>query len=326
MKKTLLSLFLISISGFVKAQTVYSFGFSGTTTEMETAGWVRTNQSAPSTATLWTVASYTPVTVNTTAVPPVQGNPFNDMEYANGQVSPTPNGQAGGANSFALVNFTSTTGAGNISNWLISPVVTVENGDVVSFWSRKGTSGTTDYPDRLELRMSTAALHANPTGGATNVGSFSTVGVTVNPTLAQGFVYPKVWTQYSFTVSGLSGPTAVKFAFRYFVTNGGPSGANSDIIGIDTFEVTRALSTDDFFAKNFSVYPNPSTGILNLASKNNTAINTIQLTDLNGRVVRNIKANSVSETQINISDLTSGLYFLNVQTDSGSGTTKVVKN
>ncbi|MBC8643735.1 T9SS type A sorting domain-containing protein [Flavobacterium lindanitolerans] len=326
MKKTLLLSLLVSVSGIANAQNVYNFGFSGTTTEMETAGWVRTNQSSPSTATLWSIASYTPVTVNLAATPAVQGNPFNDREYATGEVSPVPNGQAGGANSFAPVNYTSTTGAGDISNWLISPVVTVENGDVVSFWSRKGTSATLDFADRLELRMSTAATHTNPAGGSTNVGSFTTVGVTVNPTLATGFVYPKVWTKYSFTVSGLSGPTAVKFGFRYFVTNGGPSGDNSDLIGIDTFEVSRALSRDDFFANNFSMYPNPSTGIVNLSGKNNVAINTIQLTDLNGRVVRNINANGVSETQINISELTSGVYFLNIQTDSGTGTTKVVKN
>lgn len=326
MKKTLLSVFLLSVSGFVNAQTVYSFGFSGTTAEMETAGWMRTNQSNPITTALWSIASYTPVTVNTTVTPAIQGNPFNDRVYTNGEVSPVPNGQSGGPNSFALVNFRSTTGAGTISNWLISPVVTVQNGDVVSFWSRKGTSATDDYPDRLELRMSTAATHVNPTGGATDVGSFTTEGVTVNPTLAAGFVYPKVWTQYSFTVSGLSGPTAVKFGFRYFVTNGGPSGANSDLIGIDTFDVNRALSTDDFFANNFSLYPNPSTGIVNLTGKNNMAINTIQITDLNGRVVKNVNAKGVSETQINISDLTTGMYFLNVQTDSGSGTTKIIKN
>ncbi len=74
------------------------------------------------------------------------------------------------------------------------------------------------------------------------------------------------------------------------------------------------------------MYPNPSTGIVNLSGKNNVAINTIQLTDLNGRVVRNINANGVSETQINISELTSGVYFLNIQTDSGTGSTKIVKN
>lgn len=95
---------------------------------------------------------------------------------------------------------------------------------------------------------------------------------------------------------------------------------------IDNIVATSNLGTSDFFATNFSAYPNPSTGIVNLASKNNTAINAVQITDLNGRVVRNTNTNGVSETQINISDLTTGMYFLNVQTDSGSGTTKIIKN
>ena len=96
---------------------------------------------------------------------------------------------------------------------------------------------------------------------------------------------------------------------------------------IDDYIVTAAtLSTNDFFANNFSVYPNPSTGLVNLASKNNTTINTIQITDLNGHVVRNINTNGISETQINISDFTAGMYFLNVQTDSGSGTTKIIRS
>lgn len=298
MKKTLLSLFLLAAT-VSQGQNLLTENFD-TYTNLATAGWTSTNQSAPLGASTW-----------------AQG----------GGTAFTPGGYNGGATSFALCNYNSTTGGtGTISNWLITPVLNLQNGDVVTFYTRKGGTGAgTVYADRLELRMSSAAIHANPSTGAADVGSFTTLALSVNPDLTTTD-YPFTWTQYSYTVSGLTGVTACKLAFRYFVTNGGPTGSNSDIIGIDALSVDRTLSTDDFFAKNFSVYPNPSTGILNLASKNNTAINTIQLTDLNGRVVKNIKANSVSETQINISDLTSGLYFLNVQTDSGSGTTKVVKN
>lgn len=327
MKKTLLSLLLVPFFGM--AQNQYSYGFDGATADLTTAGWVRTNQSTPTTATLWTVASYTPVVVNSTALPPVTNLPFGNTVLPDGATCPPPNGQAGGANSFALVNFTSTTGNNTISNWLISPVVTVQNGDIVTFYSRLGKipgSAGAQFPDRLQLRMSTSATTTNPSTGATDLGSFTVLLSEVNPTLVTG-VYPQVWTQYTATISGLSAPTAVKFGFRYFVTSGGPSGANSDIIGIDTFSVDRPTAgTSDFFAKNFSVYPNPSTGIVNLASKNNASINAIQLTDLNGRVVKNLNANGVTDMQINISDLTSGVYFLNIQTDAGSGTTKIVKN
>jgi len=46
---------------------------------------------------------------------------------------------------------------------------------------------------------------------------------------------PETWTLYSATVSGLAAPVNVCVAFRYFVTQGGPSGANSHIMGVDAF-------------------------------------------------------------------------------------------
>lgn len=305
MKKTLLSLLLVPFLGF--SQNQFSFGFSGTTAAMLSAGWQSTNQSSPSTTSLWTIASYT--------------TPLTNPLFGSGNTTTVPVGQAGGNNSFALVNYTSTSGVGTISNWLITPDITVQNGDVVTFYSRKGTDGTTDYPDRLELRMSTTAT-VLPSGGSAGLGSFTTLCTTVNPSLLGGFVYPKIWTQYSYTVSGLTGPTAVKFAFRYFVTNGGPSGDNSDLIGIDTFSVDRPLSSDSFFKSNFSIYPNPVNNVLNISVKNEMTINSLSITDLNGRVV----STSSSSSTIDVSNLSSGVYFVSIETNEGKGTSKFVKN
>lgn len=329
MKKTLLSLLTLIALGSAQAQeNVYSYGFSGVTADLTTAGWTRTNQSAsPNPTAFWTIPTYTPVVVNTNATPPIQGNAFGDVAYANGQTSPVPNGQAGGGNSFVLVNYQSTqaTAGATISNWLITPDITVQDGDIVTFYSRKGTSGTTDYPDRLELRMSTAAPTVVPVG-PTGVGSFTTLGVSVNPNLVGGFVYPKVWTQYTYVVSGVPTATAVKFGFRYFVTQGGPVGTNSDIIGIDTFSVDRPTAgVSEFFKNNFSVYPNPASNVINLSSAT-TTINAVQLTDINGRIVKSMNLSNVAEAQIDISDLNSGMYFLKIKSDLGEGTTKIMKN
>ncbi|MBC7643237.1 MAG: choice-of-anchor J domain-containing protein, partial [Flavobacterium sp.] len=245
MKKILLSLALIVSFGTLNAQNIYNYGFSGTTANLTTAGWVRTNQSTvtPPTAastTLWTVSSYAAVTVSAT-----QTNlPFGNTVLPTGSTCPPPNGQAGGANSFALVNYTSTsstlaTGA-TISNWLISPMITVNNGDVVTFYSRRGKipgSAGAGFADRMQLRISTdGAFSVDPSTGPTDTGSYSIVAADINPALAAAG-YPDVWTQYSYTMTGLTGPTASKFAFRYFVTDGGTNGPNSDIIGIDTFSV-----------------------------------------------------------------------------------------
>lgn len=324
MKKLLLSLSFVLAFGSTQAQNVFNFGFDGTVEAMDAAGWSRTNQSTPVTTTVWGNANYPgPAVVN---LPTTGGNPFQDQAYVNGQMTPVPNGQAGGQNSFALVNFTSTSGVGTISNWLITPTITVQNGDVVSFYTRIGKFGAAAYADNLQLRMSTNGdFTTNPTGGATGLGDFTTLLAEVNPSLDL-VSYPTSWGQISATISGLTEPTVVKFAFRYYVTGGGPSGNNSDIIGIDTFSVDRTLGTQDFFAANYAVYPNPATDVLNINSKNNMTINDMQITDLNGRVVKSVKGTGVSTSQINISDLNSGVYFLKITSDLGTGTTKVVKN
>jgi hypothetical protein len=305
MKKTLL-LLLLPFLGI--SQNQFAFGFDGTTAAMLSAGWQQTNQSSPAGASTWSNSSFT--------------LPLAGAIFGSGNTTTLPMGQAGGNNSFALVNFNSTTGAGIISNWLITPDITVQNGDIVTFYSRKGTDGAGDYPDRLELRMSSTAT-VLPSGGSAGLGSFTTVCLTINPTLVAGFVYPKTWTQYSYTVSGLVSATPVKFAFRYFVTNGGPSGANSDIIGIDTFSVDRPLSTDSFFKNNFSVYPNPVNDVINISSSNNSEITKVSIIDINGRVVKEINSNV---TSVSVGNLTAGIYFLKINTLDGVGTSKFVKN
>jgi len=47
--------------------------------------------------------------------------------------------------------------------------------------------------------------------------------------------YPDAWTRYEANIDFTG---AGRIAFRYFVTDGGPSGSNSNYIGIDTVEVT----------------------------------------------------------------------------------------
>lgn len=320
MKQTLLFI-LLPLFGF--SQNLYNYGFSGVTTDLTTAGWIRTNQStSASTTSLWSVASYTQVTVSST----VQATPFQNQVYTTGQVCPIPNGQDGTPNTFALVNFTSTTSTAasgaTISNWLITPSIIVQNGDIVSFYTRKGTSGSTDFADRLELRMSSDATPITPSSGPTDVGGFTTLCLSVNPTLATGFVYPKVWTSYTYTVSGLSGPTAVKFAFRYHVTDGGTNGANSDIIGIDTFSVDRTMSADDFFKNNFSLYPNPVNNILNITVKNSMIINNISVSDINGRI---FNYDNTELSRLDVSNLSSGIYFITINTNEGKGIAKFIK-
>ena len=157
-------------------------------------------------------------------------NPLGSVAWNIAVLAATPFSAQAGDN-YARVNFNSTTGAGTISNWLFTQVDTIKNGDTLSFWTR--TVDGPAFPDRLQVRLSTNGASTNTGVGSAGVGDFSTLLLDINPTLTTTG-YPDAWTQYSINISGLAGPVSGRFAFRYFVTNVGPLGDNSDFIGVDS--------------------------------------------------------------------------------------------
>ena len=140
--------------------------------------------------------------------------------------------QSGAPTAYIGANFNNTAGS-VINNFMITPVLELENGDVVTFWTRSVTGST--FPDRLEVRLDPTGANTDPSGPA-DVGSYTELLLEINPTLTQGG-YPEVWTEFTITISGLSGATNTRVAFRYWVTDAGPVGNNSDYIGIDTLTI-----------------------------------------------------------------------------------------
>jgi MYXO-CTERM domain-containing protein len=123
---------------------------------------------------------------------------------------------------YAAVGYNATVGANDISVYLISPVVSLSNGDTISFYTR--TWDTVAYPDRMSVVYNT--------DGSTDPASFTNTLITINNDLTTTG-YPTAWTQYTVTISGLTESVNGRFAFHYNPTGGGPSGSNSDRIGID---------------------------------------------------------------------------------------------
>ena len=171
--------------------------------------------------------------------------------------------QSGATDSYIGANFNADAGAGTdtISDWLLTPPVTLQAGAVLKFWTR--TVDQPVFPDRLQVRMSTSGTSQDVGVGPTGTGVFTTLLLDINPTYSPppqptptptafptptpGTGYPNVWTQFTITLTSGQVPSPVtgRLAFRYFVENGGPSGVNSDYIGIDTvqYACTGALQT-----------------------------------------------------------------------------------
>ncbi|PTM08726.1 MAG: PEP-CTERM sorting domain-containing protein, partial [Bacteroidetes bacterium] len=152
------------------------------------------------------------------------------------------NAYSGATDSYIGANFNNTD-TGTISNWLITPVVNVENGDVITFYTRTITAPF--FADRLQVRLSdTGGSSVDPTSFS-DVGSYTELLLDINPTLVAAN-YPDTWTLQTINIAGLTGATDVRIAFRYFVADAGPAGTNSDYIGIDDVVVTSTLGINDF--------------------------------------------------------------------------------
>ena len=155
-----------------------------------------------------------------------------DWFQGNGVVFPAFNG---GANDYIGANYNNTGSVtpGSISNWLVSPTVSLANGNIIEFATRTGNS----IPDRLGLYISAGTgTNVGALGNATAVGSFTNL-FTINAAISPS-VYPDVWTIYTVAVTGVATPTVGRFAFRYDVTGAGFAGANSNYIGIDGVKYT----------------------------------------------------------------------------------------
>ena len=139
---------------------------------------------------------------------------------------------SGSFDQYAAANFESTAGKGTISNWMITPVVTIRSGTRLIFYTRTVT--TPQFPDRLQVRMSTNGDSSNIGQTPTDVGDFTTLLLDIDPEYAVTGYYNK-WTQYIVLLGGSTEPQTGRLAFRYFTENGGPDGPNSHYIGIDTF-------------------------------------------------------------------------------------------
>lgn len=102
--------------------------------------------------------------------------------------------------------------------------------------------------------------------------------------------------------------------------------ADNYMFMVDDFIVTSSnLRNDDYLSNKFSVYPNPVNNVININNSENALINEVTITDINGRTIKNVNSN-VSQTEINVSELNTGVYFLKINSDIGNAIKKFVKN
>ncbi|GAB1857022.1 hypothetical protein MHTCC0001_18580 [Flavobacteriaceae bacterium MHTCC 0001] len=100
------------------------------------------------------------------------------------------------------------------------------------------------------------------------------------------------------------------------------NGGHGDGFSVNNF--TSALTLDlveKLIELDVVLYPNPATDIVNLKLPNSINITKIEVIDVNGRPVR---FQLINKHTIDISNLPSGIYLVNIQSENNKGTKKLI--
>src|SRR5699024_6609468 len=76
--------------------------------------------------------------------------------------------------------------------------------------------------------------------------------------------------------------------------------------------IDEDMSTEEENLTNFSLYPNPTEGMVYIQSKMD--FEEFNIFDLQGRI---IKSGKITNNSVDLEDLSSGIYFLHLQTNEG---------
>ncbi len=195
---------------------------------------------------------------------------------------------------------TSTTAATNRS--IFSRPISLQAGEQVtaSFWHRE-TSATVNRS--LRLRVINEATPLVSTVIFTGTGIHSTAWVQV-------------------TANVFTAPTAGTYFFEF--NDFSPLSAAASSMLLDDVNFATNLATNDFNDSKLAVYPNPTSNLINIANELGAVINTVEMTDLNGRTVKTTTINA-TEAQISVGDLAAGVYMMKISTDQGIAIKKIVK-
>lgn len=222
-----------------------------------------------------------------------------------------------------FINFGGTGSAlvqeGQMSAIAITPIAVAAN---ESLFSRgvnltAGSNTTiTYYVRNYQATASTNLANYQLTVGSDQTTASQTTVIATETGIANTVFVQKT---YNFTP-----PSTGTYYFR-FLHNSPANAVGTHALIVDNFNVSEVLSAKDFLFSKISVYPNPATNVVNISNADNININNIEIVDINGRVIKVVTPKTISTIEINISDLTSGVYFMNIKTNEGSTTKKIIK-
>lgn len=133
-----------------------------------------------------------------------------------------------------------------------------------------------------------------------------------NPEGSNGFIAYKIKPKQNIQVGDvMTGDAGIYFDFNLPI-----------ITNTVTTTVVPPLSVKEHTGIAVAIYPNPANDVLHIQSKNSAQVTQVIIYNLQGRQLMTVNHNTGS---IDVSSLSAGIYMLNVKTDKGSASYKLVK-
>jgi len=149
-------------------------------------------------------------------------------------------------------------------------------------------------------------------GGSTIFTATSSTGFNTNPLINNGFTFINL-TTYGGT------DNSNKSIDEFTITTTG----TFEYVALDTMTwLNIPLKVDQFDSSSFNFYPNPVKNTLNLSYS--SAMTSVRLLNMIGQTISE-KSINAKETQIEMSNLAKGPYFVEVKSSDSSKTIKVIK-
>lgn len=99
------------------------------------------------------------------------------------------------------------------------------------------------------------------------------------------------------------------------------SNPNLSSLHTRVYDLTKAASLNEYVSNNFKIFPNPATNVLNITLEDNLILERADIYNNLGQIIK------TSYTPVlNISDISSGIYFVEVTTNHGKATKKLIIN
>ena len=206
---------------------------------------------------------------------------------------------------FAATNNPNGTAAND--DYMITPQIDLTNatGSSMTMWAKTLTDNWGN--ERFEVLLST-------TGN--NQADF-----TVN--LSGGVIddTPIDYTEYTYDLSAYDGQQ-IYIAIHYL-------GLDTFVFMVDDFKVEAqnvASTTESTLASNISIFPSVVSDLFTVKNSGNIALISANIFDVNGRLIVSHDLNNlVGEKSINVSNLTAGIYFVEIQSDNDKIIKKIIK-